>query len=97
MDPTDTLIRVVNSPAIDQIAEPLSEAIRGADEVAGPVGRHAKNALHGVWLGPPLHPVFTDLPLGAWTTALALDASAGDDPRMFHARGSIHDWLCPRL
>jgi nitrite reductase/ring-hydroxylating ferredoxin subunit/uncharacterized membrane protein len=32
--------------------------------------------MHGVWLGHPLHPVFTDLPLGAWTTGLVLDAVA---------------------
>jgi len=29
--------------------------------------------LHGTWLGHPLHPVLTDVPLGAWTTAFALD------------------------
>ena len=46
-------------------------------EAAGPLGdSEAKNAVHGVWLGHPLHPVFTDVPIGAWTTALALDAAA---------------------
>jgi nitrite reductase/ring-hydroxylating ferredoxin subunit/uncharacterized membrane protein len=30
--------------------------------------------LHGTWLGHPLHPVLTDIPIGAWTAALALDA-----------------------
>ncbi|MEA2154996.1 MAG: hypothetical protein QOE11_1136 [Solirubrobacteraceae bacterium] len=34
------------------------------------------NALDGTWLGVPLHPVLTDVPLGAWTSALALDAVA---------------------
>jgi len=37
--------------------------------------------MHGVWLGHPLHPVFTDIPIGAWTAALVLDAlktSTGD-------------------
>lgn len=29
--------------------------------------------LNGVWLGHPLHPVLTDLPIGAWTAGLALD------------------------
>jgi hypothetical protein len=43
--------------------------------------------LHGVWLGHPLHPVFTDLPLGAWTTGLVLDAVAAvrDDRRLDEA------------
>jgi nitrite reductase/ring-hydroxylating ferredoxin subunit len=75
----------VENPAIDQVAEPLSKAIRGAYEAAGPAGQRAKNALHGVWLGHPLHPVFTDVPIGAWTTALALDAAAQGDPGMRRA------------
>lgn len=29
--------------------------------------------LNGVWLGHPLHPVLTDVPIGAWTAGLALD------------------------
>jgi hypothetical protein len=66
-------------------AEPLSKAVRGAYEAAGPVGQRAKNAPHGIWLGHPLHPVFTDVPLGAWTTALALDAAAKGDPGMRRA------------
>lgn len=85
MDSTDSLMQVVDNPAIDRVAEPLSQAVRGVYEAAGPIGQQAKNALHGVWLGHPLHPVFTDLPLGAWTTALALDAAAGDDPGMRRA------------
>jgi nitrite reductase/ring-hydroxylating ferredoxin subunit/uncharacterized membrane protein len=85
MENTKALMQVVDNPGIDQIAEPLSKAVRGAYEAAGPVGQLAKNALHGVWLGHPLHPVFTDLPLGAWTTALALDAAAKGDPGMRRA------------
>jgi hypothetical protein len=85
MESTKTLIQVVDNPAIEQVAEPLSKAVRRAYEAAGPVGQQAKNALHGVWLGHPLHPVFTDVPLGAWTTALALDAAAKGDPGMRRA------------
>src|SRR5438067_5895327 len=70
------LTRVIDQPALDRIAEPLSEAIRGAYKAGGTAGERTKNALHGVWLGHPLHPVFTDLPLGAWTTGLVLDAVA---------------------
>ena len=85
MDKSDSLMQVLDNPAIDRVAQPLSEAVRGAYEGSGPPGHRAKNAVHGVWLGHPLHPVFTDLPLGAWTTALALDAAAGDDPGMRRA------------
>jgi nitrite reductase/ring-hydroxylating ferredoxin subunit/uncharacterized membrane protein len=65
---------VANQPWLDAVGKPLSEAVRAFFENAGPAGATAKNALHGVWLGHPLHPVFTDIPIGAWTTALALDA-----------------------
>ncbi len=85
MDSINSLMAAVDNPAIDRVAEPLSKAVRGVYDAAGPIGQQAKNALHGVWLGHPLHPVFTDLPLGAWTTALALDAAAGDDPGMRRA------------
>src|SRR5215208_7272560 len=85
MEGTNTVMRIVGNPAIDRVAEPLSKAVREAYESAGPGGRQAKNALHGVWLGHPLHPVFTDLPIGAWTTALALDAASNGDSGMRRA------------
>jgi nitrite reductase/ring-hydroxylating ferredoxin subunit/uncharacterized membrane protein len=85
MESTTALSRIVESPAIDRLADPLSKAVRNAYEAAGPGGQRAKNAVHGVWLGHPLHPVFTDVPIGAWTTALALDASADGDPGMRRA------------
>jgi nitrite reductase/ring-hydroxylating ferredoxin subunit/uncharacterized membrane protein len=85
MENTNSLMRVAENPAIDQVAEPLSKAVRGAYEAAGPIGQQAKNALHGVWLGHPLHPVFTDLPIGAWTTALALDLASNGDAGMRRA------------
>jgi nitrite reductase/ring-hydroxylating ferredoxin subunit/uncharacterized membrane protein len=85
MENTNTVMRAAQNPAIDQVAEPLSKAVRGAFGAAGPVGQQTKNALHGVWLGHPLHPVFTDVPLGAWTTALALDAAANGDAGMRRA------------
>jgi nitrite reductase/ring-hydroxylating ferredoxin subunit/uncharacterized membrane protein len=56
-------------------AEPLQKAVRGA--FVGDAGREVKNFLHGTWLGHPLHPVLTDIPVGAWTAALALDALEG--------------------
>jgi uncharacterized membrane protein len=34
------------------------------------------NALEGTWLGVPLHPALTDVPVGAWTSALVPDLVA---------------------
>ena len=76
MESTSALIQMADQPALDTVAEPLANAIKTAYSSAGEPGRIAKNAVHGVWLGHPLHPVFTDLPLGAWTTGLVLDAMA---------------------
>jgi nitrite reductase/ring-hydroxylating ferredoxin subunit/uncharacterized membrane protein len=76
MDGTNTVPRLLDQPALDVLAEPLSRAVKGAYELAGSAGRQAKNLAHGVWLGHPLHPVFTDIPIGAWTAGLAIDAVA---------------------
>src|SRR5947199_10042093 len=57
--------------------EPAEEAVRDAVntafEAGGPAGKTGQNALNGVWLGHALHPVLTDIPVGAWTTAVVLD------------------------
>lgn len=37
-------------------------------------GQSAKNFLNGTWLGHPLHVILTDVPIGAWTAAVAFDA-----------------------
>jgi len=79
------LSKLVENPGLDRIAEPLSSAVRNAYAAAGPAGRKAKNLAHGVWLGHPLHPALTDVPVGAWTTALALDIAAGGEPGMRRA------------
>lgn len=62
---------------LDSAAAPLATAVRGAYEALGPAGQRVKNAMHGSWLGHPFHPLLTDLPIGAWTTAVVLDASEG--------------------
>src|SRR4029453_12483367 len=81
----DTLTRVIDAPVLDRIAEPLSRGVRGAYAAAGTPGERAKDAAHGGWLRHPLPPVFTDIPIGAWTTALALDCAANGDPGMRRA------------
>ena len=61
----------------DPLADRLQPLIRRA--VSPPAVR---NFLDGVWLGAPLHPALTDVPVGAWTTALLLDsgsALSGDE------------------
>lgn len=49
------------------------ELIKNAYASAGPAGQSIKNALHGVFLGHPLHSAITDVPVGSWAAAAALD------------------------
>jgi nitrite reductase/ring-hydroxylating ferredoxin subunit/uncharacterized membrane protein len=56
-------------------ADPLAARIQPVINrlVAPPAVR---NALDGVWLGAPLHPALTDVPIGSWTAALMLDSAS---------------------
>jgi uncharacterized membrane protein len=36
-----------------------------------------KHVLSGAWLGHPLHPILTDIPIGLWTSSLLLDWTGG--------------------
>lgn len=57
------------APAEDNLQRVVSAAF-GA---GGAVGQRVKDLLHGTWLGHPLHPVLTDIPVGAWTAAALFD------------------------
>lgn len=39
--------------------------------------QRVRDALHGVWLGHPLHPALVQLPVGAWTCSAILDLWPG--------------------
>ena len=38
-----------------------------------------KDLFSGTWLGHPAHPMLTDLPIGAWTSAMTLDVLGGKE------------------
>jgi nitrite reductase/ring-hydroxylating ferredoxin subunit/uncharacterized membrane protein len=58
---------------LDPVAETLQSALTAAIEAGGQTARSAKTFLNGSWLGHPLHPAISDLPIGAWTTGLIMD------------------------
>lgn len=64
--------RIEETAALDQVSHPIAGL---AGRATSPDG--VKNALSGTWLGHQLHPMLTDLPIGAWTMAAALDWTAG--------------------
>jgi nitrite reductase/ring-hydroxylating ferredoxin subunit/uncharacterized membrane protein len=59
---------------LDKTADVIQPAVLKTFEAGGKTGKDVKDFLHGVWLGHPLHPVLTDVPVGAWTAAAVLDA-----------------------
>ncbi len=73
---------------LDSTADILQPAVKGFFDALGPARRGVKNFLHGTWLGHPLHPVLTDVPLGAWTATLLLDGLGGRHGRDGLARAA---------
>lgn len=64
-------------PWLDTPARALHAAF---DPLLGEDGIPAvKDALYGTWLGHPLHPVMTDLPIGFWTSSIVFDAVDQDE------------------
>jgi nitrite reductase/ring-hydroxylating ferredoxin subunit/uncharacterized membrane protein len=79
---------------LDPAGQALRSAVNGVFQ--GEAGRTLKDVLNGVWLGHPLHPVLTDIPVGAWTMAGvfdALDSVDGGDRYADAARVCINTGL----
>jgi nitrite reductase/ring-hydroxylating ferredoxin subunit/uncharacterized membrane protein len=69
----DELVRALgDDERLDQLSGPLGDAVRRALD-----RQPLKDLLSGTWLGHPLHPVLTDLPIGFWTSAFTLDLLGG--------------------
>ena len=67
-----TVRRLERLEALDKVARPLAGAVGRAVRP-----RVVRNLLSGTDLGHPLHPVLTDLPIGAWVMSALLDAAGG--------------------
>lgn len=75
LTPLEPLLRQIESAeALDAIAKPVGQAVR-ENLPPGPV----KDALSGTWLGHALHPMLTDVVIGAFTSASLLDVLAPGD------------------
>lgn len=59
----------------ESVGDRLDQGITRVLDETGDAGQGAANFLHGTWMGHPLHPAVTDIPLGAWTAAAAMDAA----------------------
>ena len=68
----DLVARMETWKALDRVAEPLARTV-GRTVRPAPV----RNVLSGTVIGHPLHPLLTDVPIGAWTMAAVLDLAGG--------------------
>jgi nitrite reductase/ring-hydroxylating ferredoxin subunit/uncharacterized membrane protein len=68
--------RITGLAALDGPAAAVAKRVRG---LLGPGA--LKDAISGTWLGHPLHPPLTDVPIGTWTSATLLDVLGGPASR----------------
>jgi nitrite reductase/ring-hydroxylating ferredoxin subunit len=74
------------------LAEPLDPVAEPVQEAVGALPQPVRDLLDGVWFGNPLHPALTDVPLGAWSTAFALDcvgSKAADEALAVGCLGAV--------
>lgn len=64
--------RIESADGLDAVATPLGNAI---SRLVQPTT--VRNLLSGTWLGHAVHPVLTDVPIGAWSMATLLDLAGG--------------------
>src|SRR3954468_17399492 len=72
MDPHAAAEKIGRTESLDRLAGPTTAAIKRVIR-RGVV----KDVLSGTWLGHPLHPLLTDIPIGSFTSATALDLIGG--------------------
>lgn len=87
--PTSLAERIASMPSrdrLDAVSSRLQGLLMRAFRLPG--GKRAKDFLNGTWLGHPLHPALTDIPIGAWTTAAVLDVATLTGRRNYDAAAS---------
>jgi nitrite reductase/ring-hydroxylating ferredoxin subunit/uncharacterized membrane protein len=71
----DPLIeKLESSKGLDSLGRTLSNAFAAVVKPGV-----AKDLVSGPWLGHPVHPILTDIPIGFWTGSFVLDVLGGKD------------------
>jgi nitrite reductase/ring-hydroxylating ferredoxin subunit/uncharacterized membrane protein len=73
-DPRALIHAIGEREQLDPIAAAITKVVQRATRPTV-----VKNALSGTWLGHQLHPLLTDVTIGAWLSASALDVLGGED------------------
>src|SRR3954467_5985524 len=71
--PETMIDRIENASPLDPVVKTVRKIVNAA---LGP--QPVRDALHGVWLGHPVHPLLTDVPIGVGTAAGVLDLLPGN-------------------
>lgn len=80
---------IVESQAwLDTLGTPLQNGLLKLFGQPGDPNRVIKNVLNGTWLGHALHPVLTDIPIGAWSCTMVLDLVSSNTDSDGIARGA---------
>jgi len=66
--------RIENEERLESLSDPFQSGMRTLFQ--GSTGQNVRSFLRGDWLGHPLHPVLTDIPIGAWTAATIFDLAS---------------------
>lgn len=69
------LVRIEGARRLDPVVDAVRSVVRSALK-RGPT----RDALHGVWLGHPLHPLLTHIPIGMWSAAAVVDLTPSGGP-----------------
>jgi uncharacterized membrane protein len=77
VSPLNALVaRLESVEALDGLGRAAGRTVRALIPGGAP-----KDVLSGSWLGHALHPILTDIPIGAWTSSLVLDWTGGKASR----------------
>ncbi|MGZ4632178.1 MAG: Rieske 2Fe-2S domain-containing protein [Actinomycetes bacterium] len=74
MQPFDSVTVLENAVPLDRVISPVRAGVRrifGSGKV--------RDALHGVWLGHPVHPTLVQVALGSFSSATVLDLIPGNE------------------
>ncbi|MDG4803789.1 Rieske 2Fe-2S domain-containing protein [Micromonospora sp. WMMD980] len=66
------LTKLEQAAGLDRVGDRLQRAVQGTLS-----SQRVRDALHGVWLGHPLHPAMVQVPVGAWISAAVVDLLPG--------------------
>ncbi|PGH44021.1 Ferredoxin subunit of nitrite reductase or a ring-hydroxylating dioxygenase [Micromonospora sediminicola] len=68
----ELMTKLEQASGLDRVGDRLQRAVQGTLR-----SQRVRDALHGVWLGHPLHPAMVQVPVGAWISAAVVDLLPG--------------------